>query len=82
MKEPKVDEGILKEIGRVIVAFGDLDFSLRCYLSGIINEKNDAVGDLIVMEFWTIDKCIDLLNTLRTCVPSVITRTWKRYWVE
>ncbi len=59
-----IDEQIVAEIGRVFIASGNLEHSIRGYLSLAINDQFQHVGEAVVCKIRNIHDCIDLLETI------------------
>jgi hypothetical protein len=59
-----IDEKVIVEVGRVIIASGTLEHSIRGYLSLAINDQFHDVGEAVVCKIRNIHDCIDLLETI------------------
>jgi hypothetical protein len=59
-----IDEKIVAEVGRVFIASGNLEHSIRAYLASAINDQFEHVGKAVVCKVGSIHDCIDLLETI------------------
>jgi hypothetical protein len=59
-----IDEKVVVEVGRVFIASGNLEHSIRGYLSLAINDQFHHVGEAVVCKIRNIHDCIDLLETI------------------
>src|SRR5260370_24968673 len=59
-----IDEKVVAEVGRVFIASGNLEHSIRAHLSLAINDQFEHVGKAVVCKIGSIHDCIDLLETI------------------